>query len=206
MELLLVFIPGLMWFFDRYLKLLLLSYILSAIMPFTWLFSEALSTNLFSILPSCSTSSLVTCRENLLVLDFNCYMYFQVTFSYIPFMSYPFTSSSYFDTWTVLSKAMRIMSFLDLSLILISSLFTRLLMVLWSGMHGTLVLACAITTPSVYLYGRWKICSRRAHNQPTNQPCHGSLEIIHDPIHLSIHPSSISKSTSTWPRLTSHWL
>ncbi|MFZ0328673.1 MAG: hypothetical protein WAL66_15365, partial [Nitrososphaeraceae archaeon] len=39
------FIPGLMWFFDRYLKLLLLSYIPSANIPFRLLFSEALSTN-----------------------------------------------------------------------------------------------------------------------------------------------------------------
>ena len=62
LELLLVFIPGLIWFFDWYLKFLLLSYIPSANAPFTLLFSKALSTNLFNILPAC-TSSLVTSRE-----------------------------------------------------------------------------------------------------------------------------------------------
>jgi hypothetical protein len=55
---LLVFIPGLMWFFDRYLKLLLLSYMPSANTLLTLLFPEASSTNFFRILPSC-TSSLV---------------------------------------------------------------------------------------------------------------------------------------------------
>src|SRR6476646_3450915 len=62
LELLLVLIPGLIWFLDRYLKFLLLSYIPSANAPFTLLFAEALSTNFFSILPSC-TSSLVTSKE-----------------------------------------------------------------------------------------------------------------------------------------------
>jgi hypothetical protein len=65
LELRLVFIPGLMWFFDRYRKLLLLSYMPSANTLLVLLFSEALSTNFVSILPSC-TSSLVTSKESII--------------------------------------------------------------------------------------------------------------------------------------------
>jgi hypothetical protein len=99
LELLLVFIPGLIWFFDRYRKFLLLSYIPSPNAPFTLLFSESLSTSFFSILPSC-TSSLVTSTE-ILILVIDCYMYLQITFSNMPFVPHPFSSISYFNASAV---------------------------------------------------------------------------------------------------------
>jgi hypothetical protein len=118
LELLLVFIPGLIRFSDRYLKLLLLSYIPSANTLLTLLFSEALSTNFFSILPSC-TSSLDTSKDRILfflistvmcifrypfLFDINCYVYFQISFSNMPFVTHPLSSISHLNTSAIQSN------------------------------------------------------------------------------------------------------